>query len=152
LDQRHHQCRALGHEDGVSQPLGLLLQVLNRAQPALLTEQAELVEWSRALVLHPQALRQQEKPSFERHRGEVLGPYFVIDQDRGVITVHGIHRRQAHNRIGVAPELVQHQRRHERIAPLLDVSHDSRTQVLALVRRLRNVCLWRPLRQGRNHP
>ena len=79
LNQRHDERRPFGHEHGIAEPLGLLLQVLNRAQPALLAEQPELVERRRALVLDPHALGQQQQPAIERHRGQMLGPHLVVD-------------------------------------------------------------------------
>ena len=71
LDERHHERRAFGHENGIAEPLGLLLEILDRAEPALLAEQAELVERRRALVLDAQALGQQQQPAIVRDGGQL---------------------------------------------------------------------------------
>ena len=74
LHHRHDERRALRDEDGVAEPLRLRLKVLDRAEAALLAEQAELVEGRGATVLHPQAFRHQQEPPLVRHGGELLAP------------------------------------------------------------------------------
>ena len=87
LHHRHHQCRAFGHEHRVAKPLGLRLKILDRAEAALLAEQAEFVEGRRAAVFHPQALRHEQEPAFEGHSSEGVAPRLVVDRDDRVIDI-----------------------------------------------------------------
>ena len=85
LNQSHHQRRPFGDKHGVPQTLGLHLQILNRAQPALFAQQAEFIEGRRALVFDAQALGKQQQAAIVRHAGKLVAPDFVVEQHPGVV-------------------------------------------------------------------
>ena len=87
LDERHHDRAAFRHEDRVAETLGFILQILNRAKPALFAQQAEFIEGRGAFALHAQALRHEQEAALERHSGKLLAPEFVIDEHADVIAV-----------------------------------------------------------------
>ena len=87
LNQRHDDGGAFRHEDGITESLGFVLKILDRAKSALLAEQAELVKGRRAFVLDAQALRHEEKAALVRDLGERLAPHFVVETDGGVMQI-----------------------------------------------------------------
>ena len=98
LNQCHDQRRAFGHQHGITQPLGFVLQILNRALAALLAEQAEVVERRRAVVFQPQALGQQQQPAFVRHRRQRIAPHAAIQHHADIVMILGRQARQARPR------------------------------------------------------
>ena len=112
LHHRHHQRRALGHEHRVAESLGLRLEILDRAEAALLAEQAELVERRRAAVFHPQALGHEQEPALEGHGSEGVAPRLVVDGDDRVIEIR-LRQARLGERGGRPPaEFVHAQWRH----------------------------------------
>ena len=101
LDQRHDNRRALRDEHGIAEPLGFSLQVLDRAKPALLAKQPELVEWRGAFAFHAQAFWKKQQPAAARHGGEGLAPHLVIDQDADVVAIDRITAEKGNHRVGV---------------------------------------------------
>ena len=124
LNQRHDQRRTFGDEHRVAEALRFLLQILNRAQAALLAEQPELVERRRALVFDAQALGQQQQPAVERNRRQMFAPDFVVEQDPDIVAVLGVHAAELDDGVGLDAQLVEDERRHERVAPRVDVAGD----------------------------
>jgi hypothetical protein len=112
LDDLHHQGRALGDEHGVAEPLGLLLEVLERALPALLAQQAEFVERGLTDRLLPQALGHQQQAALVGHGGEVVAPQLVVDQHGGVLGVQLVEAVLLQQRQGVLPKLLERERGH----------------------------------------
>ena len=101
LDQRHHNRRALRDEHGIAEPLGFILQVLDRAKPALFAKQSELVEWRGAFAFHPQTFWKKQQPAAAWHGGEGLAPHLVINQDSNVVAMDRITAEEGNHRVGV---------------------------------------------------
>ena len=143
LDHRHHDRRTLGHQHRVPQPLRFVLQVLNRAEAALLAEQPELVERRGTLVLDPEALGKEQQPAIVGNGGEVVAPHFVAQQHTEVVPVRRIDVGVCRHAIGMPAQLVDHERRHEAGAMGFDVARDRHAQAFPLGEHLRNVRLRR---------
>ena len=141
LDEGHDDRAALRHEHRVAEPLGLGLQILNRAQPALLAEQAEFIERRGAFRFHAQAFRQQQQPALEGDGSKRLAPHFVVQQHADVVAVNGLATELRHEPVGVDFQLVRRHRRHRRV--LGHVGAHALEDVLPLHKRLRNVLLRR---------
>ena len=133
--------RALGDQDGVAEALGLVLEILDRAEAALLAEQAELVERGRAFVLDAQALRHQQQAALVGDRGERFAPHLVVQADGGVVQVELVGPVDP-DPPRVHLQLVQRHRRHR---VLLDhVVPDERQQCVTLRFGLGDILLGLP--------
>ena len=139
LDERHDDGRALRHQDRVAEPLRLRLQILDGAEAALLAEQAEFIERRRAFALDAEALREQEEPALERHRGQRLAPELVVQQHADVVAVERISAEPREQLVRMHLQLLQRQRRHG--LHLGHVLADELQKAVPLDRRLRDVLL-----------
>ena len=115
LDHRHHQRRALGDEDGIAEPLRFGLEVLDRAEPAALAEEAKLIKRRRAAALHAEALRHQKEAAMVGHGGQGIAPRFVVDEHPGVVEMDLAETNLGHRRAGPGMQLLHPQRRHRRL-------------------------------------
>ena len=142
LDDRHDERRSFRDEHGVAEPLGFVLQVLNRAQPAVLAEQAELVERRGALGFDAQALRQEQQPPLEGDAGERVAPGLVVDQHADVVAVLPIDPGAVDDLGRVLAQLVDRHRRHR--LHVGDVRFHERADAIPLEPGLRNGLLRWP--------
>ena len=115
LDHRHHQRRALGNEDGIAEPLRFGLKVLDRAEPAALAEEAELIKRRRAAALHPEALRHQEEAAVVGNGSQGVAPRFVVDEHPGVVEMNLTETDLSQRRAGPGVQFLHPQRRHRRL-------------------------------------
>ena len=141
LDQGHDDGRSFGDEDGVTEALGFVLEILDGAEAALFAEETELVEGRGAFVLDPQALRHEEETALVGNLREGLAPHLVVEADGGVVEV-GLVALVAEFRkdaAGVDIELLDRHRRHG--IRLGDVVPDFTEEGIALGLGLRDVLL-----------
>ena len=149
LDERHDDRAAFGHEHRVTQALRLRLQILDRAKPALLAQQAEFIERRGAFILHPQAFWQQQQPLFKGHAGERFPPHLVIQQHADVIAVNRLAPKLRHEFVRKHLQIVRGHRRHRLM--LGHILAHRLQDVIPLNRRLGDVLFRRPdflLRNG----
>ena len=119
LNQRHHERGAFGDQHGIAQPLGFRLQILNRAESALLAEEPEFVERRGTPVLDAEALRQQQQTALERDGRQLFAPDFVAEQNADVVRVQRVDSGARDDLFGVDAQLVEDQgRSSDRAAPL----------------------------------
>src|SRR5207247_8753603 len=69
LDERHNQSGAFGHEHRIAETLGFRLPILDGAQSARFTKEAEFIERRRAFVLDAETFWKQQQAAIERHGG-----------------------------------------------------------------------------------
>jgi len=141
LNQRHDNGRTFRDQHRVAEFLGFALQILNRAQAALLAQQTEFVERRGAFALDPQAFGQQQQSTLVRHAGQRLAPHFVVDQHTDVIAINGVALQGFDDTFRVDFEFFDRQRRNRIILGNV-VSHHVQ-DMMPLNRRLRNVLLRR---------
>ncbi len=152
LDQRHHDRRAFRDEHGVAETFRFILKILNRAKTALLTQKAEFVEGSRALVLDPKAFRHEEKTSLVRDLRESLPPHLIVQADGSVVEIGLVAfiAEAGEDNAGVNIEFLQRHRRNRIL--FLNVFADRGEKLIPLDLRLRNVFLRRTkARRGDRH-
>jgi hypothetical protein len=143
LDQRHDDGRPLGDEHGIAEALGLVLEILDRAEAALLAEQAEFVEGRRAFLLDPEALRHEEEAAPVGNLRERFAPHLIVEADGGVVEV-GLVPLVAEFRedaAGMPVEFLQRHRGHR--TRLRHVIADFTQESVALGLGLRDVLLRR---------
>ncbi len=150
LNDRGDDRAALGHKHCIAQPLGFFLKILDGAQAALFTQEAELIERGRALGFNAQALGHQEQPPFEGNRRELLAPSFVVDHHGQVITKLLGAANDRNQGISMLAELLHRHRGHGIM--LGHVSADQTGQMIALGAGLGNIVLGLALRHQRNSP
>src|SRR5581483_4359434 len=143
LDDRGNQGGPFGDENGVAEPLGLFLHVLDRAEAAALAEQAELIERRRTLRFDAQALRQQQQTALVGNAREDVVPRRVADQHGGIVAIQLRRAGAGDHRLGVLAQLANRHRRHR--TELAHVAVDERLQPLAFAPRLRDRDLRRTL-------
>ena len=141
LNEAHDDGAAFCNEHSVAELFRFGLQILDRAQTALLAEQTELIERRRAFALDAQAFRQQQQPAFVRNGGERLPPHFVVDQHADVIAVKRVAVQHLNYQFRVNFEFFDGQRRNRTV--LRDIIPHHLQDVVSLDRRLRDVLLWR---------
>ena len=112
LDHRPDNRRALGHQHGIAETLRFHGQVLNGTQTTFLAEQAKLIEGRRALLLHPQALRDEQQSPVIRNLGQRVSPGRVADENGGVVLVNGVEAGFSEDRLGMLLQLVHRQGRY----------------------------------------
>jgi hypothetical protein len=81
LDKLEDDRGALCDEHGIAEALGLLLEILDRAKPAFLAKQAELVKRGRAALFVAQAYREEQEPFVVGDRSQDILPRLIVDQD-----------------------------------------------------------------------
>ena len=143
LNDGRDKRRTFCHQDGVAEPLGFILQILDGAEAAVLTQQAEFVEGCRTLGLHAQALGEHQQSALVRDAGERIAPGFVVEQHGHVVAIFLLQSRTRDDRVGVHAEIVDGHRRNR--LQLRDVRLDHGLDAIALETRLRNRLLRRPL-------
>src|SRR6186713_1094689 len=94
LNEAHDDGGAFSDQDGVTEAFGLMLQVLDRAKPALLAEQSKLIEGGGTFGFYPQAFWEEKQSAFERHAGQRFPPHFVAEQHANVVPVDGVALKQ----------------------------------------------------------
>src|SRR5262245_8209664 len=115
LYQRHHQRGTFRHEHRITEALGFVLQILDRTKAALLTEQAEFVEWSRAAVFNTKTLRKQEKTPIVGNASQMLAPDFVAEKDADVVAINGIDWDYRCDLVRMALEFINDKGRNQRV-------------------------------------
>jgi hypothetical protein len=88
-------------EHGIAKALSLTLQILDRAKPALLAKETELIKWRRAFAFHTQTFRKEQQPAAAWNGGEGLSPGLVIDQDSDVVAIDRITAEKGNHGVGV---------------------------------------------------
>ena len=149
LDQRHDDCGSFRNQHRVSEPLGLILKILNRAKPALFAEQAKLIERSGTFVLDAEAFRHQKKASLVGNLGERLAPHLIVQTNGSIVKV-GIIPFVIELRENLFGVLIQFLDRHGRDRGLcLNVVTNGLEKLIPFCLGLRNVFLGRTKACGR---
>ena len=106
MDEGHHDGGAFGDEDGVAEAFGFILEILNGAEAALFTEEAEFVEGGGAFAFDAQALGHEEETALVGDGGEGFAPDFVAEEDAGVVEVDGVEVGFGDDALGEEAEFV----------------------------------------------
>jgi hypothetical protein len=78
LNERHDDGGTFSDENRVTQSFRFALQILNRAEAALLAKETKFVEGRRTFALISKAFGQQEQAAFIGHGGKRLAPHLIV--------------------------------------------------------------------------